>query len=68
MTNKNKVDRLIDIFEETLKSFEEEKDSNVSSMLLGKCLAYADSIYIVSDDFYLCSIIYQKIDKIRSEQ
>lgn len=62
---KKKLEKLIDMFEENLKQLESETDSSAFDLCLGRCLAYADAAYILSGDSYLCSIMFQKVDKIR---
>lgn len=62
---KKKIEKLIDMFEENLQQLESETDSSAFDVCLGRCLAYADAVYILSADSYLCSIMFQKIDKVR---
>lgn len=61
---KNKVEKLIELFEENLNHLTTETDSDDFNSCLGKCLAYADSTYVISEDAYLCSLMFQKIDKV----
>lgn len=62
---KKKIEKLIDVFEEKLQQLESETDSSAFDVCLGRCLAYADAVYMLSGDAYLCSIMFQKVDKVR---
>lgn len=62
---KKKIEKLIDAFEESLKQLEFETNSRDFDVCLGRCIAYADVVYMLSGDAYLCSMMFQKVDKVK---